>query len=102
MRTPLLPPAESDLKWTWIEGNGPFRKNGLSQHPQSKASKTESDTTAMMFNLDSLNEERPEVMQDQGWMKGCIPESPDSFVESLVQRVNHGRFRFELGDSSTG
>ena len=31
-----------------------------------------------------------------------IPESPDSFLESLVQRVDRGRFRFELGDSSTG
>ncbi|KAF3971413.1 hypothetical protein CMV_004982 [Castanea mollissima] len=41
-------------------------------------------------------------MQDQGWAKGCIPESPDSFIESLVQRVDRGRFRFELGGSSNG
>nr|POE88635.1 hypothetical protein CFP56_72821 [Quercus suber] len=31
-----------------------------------------------------------------------IPESPDSFVESLVQRMDRGRFRFELGSSSNG
>nr|POF09759.1 hypothetical protein CFP56_21397 [Quercus suber] len=31
-----------------------------------------------------------------------IPESPDSFVEDLVQRVNRGRFNFELGDASDG
>ena len=55
-----------------------------------------------MFNLDQLNEERPEARQDQGWAKGCIPESPDSFIESLVQRVDCGRCRFELGGSSHG
>lgn len=41
-----------------------------------------------MFNLDSLNENRPEAMQNQSWEKGCIPESPDSFIKSLVQRVD--------------
>ena len=55
-----------------------------------------------MFNLDKLNEDRPEVRQDQGWAKGCIPESLDSFIESLVQRVNRRRFRFGLGSSSHG
>nr|POE60195.1 hypothetical protein CFP56_25395 [Quercus suber] len=35
-------------------------------------------------------------------MNGFILESPDSFIESLVQRVNCGRFRFELGGSSIG
>lgn len=35
-------------------------------------------------------------------MKGCILESPDSFIESLVQRVDRRRFKFELGDSSNG
>lgn len=62
----------------------------------------DSDTPTIMFNLDRLNDERLEIMQDQGWAKGCIPESPDSFIESLVQRVNRGRFRFELGTLSTG
>ena len=55
-----------------------------------------------MFNLDSLNESIPKAMQCLGWDKGRIPESPDTFVESLVQRVNRRRFRFELGDSSNG
>ena len=55
-----------------------------------------------MFNLDSLNDERAEIMQEQGWAKGCIPESPDSVVESLVQRIDRGRFRVELGSSSNG
>lgn len=55
-----------------------------------------------MFNMDSLNEERSETRRDQNWAKGCIPGSPDSFVESFVQRVNRGRFRFELGGPSNG
>lgn len=102
MRPPWLPPSESNLKWTWIEGIGPYITNGLSHHPQIEDSNTKSDTTAVMFNLDKLHEERPEAMQEQGWAKGCILESPDSFIESLVQRVNRGRFRFELGGSSHG
>lgn len=53
-----------------------------------------------MFNLDSLNESRLKAMQCHGWEKGCIFKSLDSFIESLVQRVNRGRFKFKLGDSN--
>ena len=102
MRPTWLPPNDSNLKWTWIEGSGPFITNGQSCHSQFEASDTESDTTAVMFNLDQLNEERPEARQDQGWAKGCIPESPDSYIESLIQKVDRGRCRFELGGSSHG
>lgn len=42
------------------------------------------------------------VMQGVIWDKGGILESPDSFVESLVQHVHRDRFRFELGDASSG
>lgn len=87
-----------DLDW----GNEPFITNGISHHPQFEASESKSDTTAIMFNMDSLNEERSETRRDQNWAKGCIPGSPDSFVESFVQRVNRGRFRFELGGPSNG
>ena len=41
-------------------------------------------------------------MQNQGWKKGCIPKSPDSYIETLVQMVDRGRFHFELGDLSNG
>lgn len=57
--------------------------------------------TVIMFNLDKLNVVRPKVRQGSTWDKGLIPESPDSLIESLVQRVNWGRFCFELGDSSS-
>ena len=95
------PPQELNLQWTLIEGSGPFITIGQCTRPHFEASDTESDTTAIKSNLDSLNEDRPEV-QCQGWDKGGIPESPNSYIESLVQRVNRGRFIFELGDSSDG
>ena len=79
MRPTWLPPNDSNLNETYMG------------HLQFEASDIESDTTAVMFNLDQLNEERPEARQDQGWAKGCIPESPNSFIESLVQRVDCGR-----------
>ena len=58
--------------------------NGNNQHPHVENSEIESDTTAIMFNLDSLNEKRPKIAQNSLWRKGCIPESPDSFIENLV------------------
>ena len=77
------PPQESNLQWTWIEGNRPYITKGQSTRPYFEASNTNSDTKTIMFNLDSLNEDRPEV-QCQGWDKGCIAESPDSYIKSLV------------------
>ena len=65
---------------------GDFRETNLD------SSETESESlTATLFNLDSLNESRPEVMQGTRWTNGQIPESPDSFVQPLVHRVNRGR-----------
>ncbi|KAK7855292.1 hypothetical protein CFP56_028759 [Quercus suber] len=55
-----------------------------------------------MFNLNKLNDDRPEVVRGAAWSRGQIPESPDSLIESLVQRVNRGRFKFEIGSSSNG
>lgn len=75
--------------------SGPFITNGQSSHPQFVDSDTKSDITTIMFSLDSLNETRPETMQNQGWKQGCIPKSPDSYIETLVQMVDRGRFHFE-------
>ena len=33
---------------------------------------------------------------------GDIPEVPDTYIESLVRRVDRSRLRFEIGDPSTG
>lgn len=101
-RPPWQPPTKSNLQWTWIEGNGPFFTNGQSSNPHFVDSESGSDTIAILFNLDKLNETRLEVLQSHGWDKGCIPESPNSFIENLVQRMDRRRFRFEMGDSSNG
>ncbi|KAL0009218.1 hypothetical protein SO802_010720 [Lithocarpus litseifolius] len=42
------------------------------------------------------------VLPHSTWARGEIPESPESLIENLVQRVNRRRFHFELGDSSSG
>ena len=64
---------------------------------------TESDiVTERLFNLDSLNDDRPEVLVGAAWRRGQISESPEEMVENLVQRVNRGRARFERGNSSLG
>lgn len=55
-----------------------------------------------MFNLDNLNKEHPEVIPNSTWNKGQVPKSPDSLIESPIQLVDRGRFRFEVGDSSNG
>nr|POE48272.1 hypothetical protein CFP56_49983 [Quercus suber] len=70
-------------------------------HPTS--SETESNlATGRMFNLNKLNNDRPEVVQGVVWRCGQIPKSPNSLIESLVQRVDKGRFRFEIGSSRNG
>ena len=102
IRPSWMPLVDSNLKWACIKGNRPFITNGQSNHPHFETLELESDTTTSKFNLDSLNEDRPEILQDQDWAIGCIPESSTSFIESLVQQVNRGRFRFELGNSSNG
>ena len=55
-----------------------------------------------MFNPDNLNPNRLEVLRGAAWGRGQIPELPDSFIESLVQRVDRGRFRCEIGSLSNG
>ena len=63
--------------------------NGDVEASQSQTSDTKSDSvTATMSSLDNLNDIKPEIRQGSTWKKGQIPESPDSFVKSLVQRVN--------------
>ena len=67
------------------------------------SSEAESDSvTERLYNLDKLNEDRPEVLVGATWRRGQIPESPKDLVESLVQRVNKGMVRFERGSFSLG
>ena len=41
-------------------------------------------------------------MQGTRWTHGQIPESQDSVIPPLVQKVNRGRLRFDMDDSSLG
>ena len=64
---------------------GPFIINGQVEEMQNNTSEIDTEsTTAIIFNLDRLNEERSEQMQGINWPNGLIPKSLDSFVESLV------------------
>lgn len=102
MRPLWVPPKCSTLKWTWVDGAGLFITTGemRDNHPSSSGTES-SSATVTMFNLDKLNEDRPEVLQVPAWSHGQIPESFDSLIESLVQRVDWGRFKFEVGNSSS-
>ena len=55
-----------------------------------------------MFNLDNLNSVRLEVLPNSNWNRGQIIESLDSFIESIVRRVDRDRIKYEIGESSTG
>lgn len=101
MRPPWQPLVSSDLRWTWVGGEGPCITNGEVREATHNSSETESESlTERYFNLDKLNEERPEVRTGKACRHGQILESPEEVVESLVQRVNRGRCRFERGNSS--
>ena len=103
VRPPWVPPTSSGLRWTWIGQDGLLLTIGDFRETNHDSSETESESlTATLFNLDSLNVSRPEVMQGTRWTNGQIPESPDSFVQPLVHRINRGQLGFEVGDSSLG
>lgn len=103
MRPLWLPLKSSALRWTWVEGAGPFITNGEMRDNHPTSSETESSSaTRTMFNLNKLNNYRPEVVRGDAWSRGQIPESLDSLIESLIQRVDRGRFRFKIGSSSNG
>ena len=103
LRPPGQLPVSSDLRWTWVGGEGPFITKGELRGSNMDSSEVESDSvTERLYNLDKLNEDRPEVLVGAAWRRGQIPESPEELVESLVQRVNRGMVRFERGSSSLG
>ncbi|KAL0015318.1 hypothetical protein SO802_002387 [Lithocarpus litseifolius] len=98
MHTDFMP-----LRWTWLDGVGPFVTNGNFRDNHHSSSEIDSDSlTVTMFNLNHLNMDRPEVRGVSLWERGQIPESPVSLVEDLVRRVNRDYFNFELGGASDG
>ena len=86
-----------------IEGTGPFITNGeLRETECLNLDMKIASVTALMFNLDNLNKEHPEVLPNSTWNRGQIPESPSSMIETLVQQVDKGRFKFEVGIQAMG
>lgn len=75
-----------------MDGTGPYITIG-ELRTQTKISldiKSESETMKM-FNLDKLNEGHPEWLHRDAWDMGKIPKSTDSFIHSLVNRVDRER-----------
>ena len=63
MRPLWLPPKSSALRWTWVKGAGPFITNEEMRDNHPTSSKTKSNlATGTMFNLNKLNDDRPEVV----------------------------------------
>lgn len=70
-RPSWLPSSDSELKWAWVNDRGPYLTNGELRNSQTRASDSESDfVTVTMFNLDRLNEARPEVRNVSTWERG--------------------------------
>ncbi|XP_030959335.1 uncharacterized protein LOC115981322 [Quercus lobata] len=56
------------MQWMWVNGAGPFMTNGEFREVTESSSATESDfETMIMFNLDRLNEDRPEWLCGFAW-----------------------------------
>ena len=78
IRPPWQPPVSTDLRWTWVGGEGPFITNGEVREATHNSSETKSESlTERYFNLDKLNEERPKVRTGEAWRHGQILESPE-------------------------
>ena len=84
LRPPCALPVDSSLRWTWVEGNGPFMTTGTLREDTRSDSTTDSDETMLLFNLDRLNEDRPEWVCRDAWNRGQIPDIPEPSIENLV------------------
>ena len=77
--------------------NAEFRKVTKSSIAAESDSKT-----VVLFNLDRLNEDRPEWLRGSAWERGQIPESTDGVNNSLVHRMDRNGIRADLEDLSNG
>ena len=77
------------LRETWIEGTGPFLTTGDLRVQTGVNSDTDSDSeTVRMFNLDMLNEGRPEWVRSDAWDAGQIPEVAAPIAQPVANRVD--------------
>ncbi|KAK9985960.1 hypothetical protein SO802_030911 [Lithocarpus litseifolius] len=71
---------------------GPVMTNGVLREATGSSSVIESDSkTIVMFNLDRLNDDRPEWLRGNAWEQGQIPESTDGLINSLVNGEDRDR-----------
>lgn len=95
--------TNNSLHEMWVNGLGPFMTNGELREASRSSSTTESDSkTVVMFNLDRLNDNRPEWVRGAAWERGQIPESPDGSPNSLVNREERDKSRDVTGSVRHG
>nr|POF20332.1 hypothetical protein CFP56_54090 [Quercus suber] len=88
---------------TWVDGTGPYITTGELNVQTDASSDTESDSEIVrMFNLDKLNEGRPEWARSNAWDVRQIPEDFDSIMQPVVNRVDRDRLRVESVNSNSG
>nr|POE81150.1 hypothetical protein CFP56_75245 [Quercus suber] len=93
----------STMQWMWVNGDGPFMTNGEFREVTESSSATKNDfETVVMFNLDRLNEDRPEWLRGFAWDRGQIPESTDGLINSLAHRVDRNGIQADLEDLRNG
>nr|POE69558.1 hypothetical protein CFP56_49333 [Quercus suber] len=93
----------STMQWMWVNGDGPFMTNGEFREVTESSSATKNDfETVVMFNLDRLNEDRPEWLRGFAWERGQIPESTDGLINSLAHRVDRNGIQADLEDLRNG
>ena len=67
----------------------------------SFATVSESDTV-VMFNLDRLNENRPDWLRGDAWERSQIPESSEGLIDNLGSRLVKDRPKVDAGCPSNG
>ena len=91
------------IRWTWVNEAGPFMTNGELREISESSSATVSESeTVVMFNLDRLNENRPDWLLGDAWERGQIPESSEGLIDNLGSRLVRDKLRFEAGSPSNG
>nr|POE67631.1 hypothetical protein CFP56_26854 [Quercus suber] len=93
----------NSLHEIWVNGTGPFVTNGELREVTGSSSATESDSeTVVLFNLDRLNDNRPEWLRGNAWERGQIPESPNRLNNPVVNREERDGLQAAVGNVQSG
>jgi len=64
LQPPWTYPTNSSLRWTWVDGTGPYITTGeLREHIEIRSDTKSEFETVKVFNLDKLNEDHPEWLR---------------------------------------